>query len=150
MKYQEKQKRKQRSCFRALQQEKRLVKLMHEKVFFRKFDLYPTPELIVMYNNIIDDKVVYESLDSTNKKLYNECKKYVMFNDIKTLSEIEHEKQSVHDQMTHSKDEYNFERLKKKYRDLCDEYQEFRKKLTDTVENRRMFNMCNSVMTLDY
>lgn len=151
-KYQKKQKKIQTSAHRRLMQEKRIVRLMHERVLLNKFD--SNNDNVVMYNAIVNgvknnnDKMrelSYEELDSTSKKVFTFCKKFMMMNDIEELNEMEADRLRVKTEMNLANDDYTRDRLRKKYKEMGEKCTEFYKKLNETEESRKLFKLCKLI-----
>lgn len=154
-KYQKKQQKIQRSGHKRLMQEKRIVRLMHDKVLLNNFNL--DNENVLMHDAIVNGvknekgeiaELSYDNLDTTSKRVYAFCKKYIMCNDILKLEEMENERFSIKEEMNNTKDEYTHDRLRKKYKEMGDKCNEFRKKLNENDESRKLFKQCIDIMNV--
>lgn len=154
-KYQRKQKKIQASAHKRLMQEKRLVRLMHDRVLFDNFER--NNENVVMHNAIVNGvknlkgeivELKYDTLDATRKRIYTFCKKYIMCNDIEKLEEMENDRLKVKEEMNNAGDYYTYDRLRKIYKEMGDKCNEFRKKLNENDESRKLFRLCNNVMDI--
>lgn len=151
-KYQRQQKKIQRSAHKRLMQEKRLVKLMCENVLLNKFD--NDEDNVVMHDAIVngvkDEKgnmkeLLYDDLDSTSKGVYHFCKKYIMMNDIAELNKMENMRLQLKEELSAATDDYTYDRLRKKYREMGDKCNEFYKKLNETDDSRKLFRLCSQI-----
>lgn len=151
-KYQKRQNKIQSSSRKRLMMEKRIVRLMHERALLNKFD--SDNENVAMYNAIVngvkDEKgnvmeVNYDELDSTNKKVYNFCKKFIMMNDIEELNQMEEERLALKAEMQSAHDGYTHDKLKKKYKEMGEKCNEFYKKMTESSESKKLFNLCKLI-----
>jgi hypothetical protein len=151
-KYQKKQQKIQRSGHKRLMQEKRLVKLMHENVLLNNFN--GDNDNIAMFNAIVngvkDEKgntkeLVYDELDTSSKGVYAFCKKFIMMRDIAELSDMENTRLRIKEEMSSVEDDYTYDRLRKKYKEMGDKCNEFYKKLNENDESRKLFKLCNQI-----
>jgi hypothetical protein len=101
MKFVAKQKARQAICKREMNREKRLIRLMHEKSVMDNFK--DNREYTNMYNRILDDTLNLEGLCSTDRKVYNVCQKFIMYNDFKELKHLEENVDKFHDKLNSSR-----------------------------------------------
>jgi hypothetical protein len=146
MKYIVKQKKRQNASRRAINREKRIIALMHEKVVIANFSY--NRNLVFMYNKICADEIAFEELDNNSKKEYKLCEKYMMWNDYQSLKLEEQERDRVFTLLNLSSKLEEYPAVKQKYRDLNHECKEFRKELTSTEEKRKMFYTCVGIDNL--
>ena len=81
MKFVIKQKRRQGACKRAMNKEKKEVRLLREKSVLNNFN--NNTECVNMYDRMLKEDFDKDKLSSTEKKVYMTCRKYIMFNDYK-------------------------------------------------------------------
>ena len=104
----------------------------------------------VMYNLIMDDKINYGELDASNKKLYNECRKYIIHTNYQDLKIIEEEKETIRVRMNNCNPvSQEYHEIKREYKELVKEYKDFKGKLTENDEDRKCFNLCLRLEKLD-
>jgi hypothetical protein len=147
MKFTVKQKRRQGACKRAMNQEKKEVRLMREKTVLNNFT--NNTECMNMYDRMLKEEFDKDKLTSVEKKVYMTCRKYIMYNDYKNLSDLQKEINSVRDMMDGEQTEEYREMYARKYKKLKNEYNEFRKELTETEEGRGLFRLCQGIEMLN-
>lgn len=145
-KYLKRQNKRQIACFRALQNERRMIRMMHEKTELDNFD--NERDLLEMYNNVVEDKVKYEDLDSTGKKMYNKCLKKFMYNNVNKIAEMERCKNDIFDNYD-LLDEYQKTKLIQDYRELDEKIRELKRPILEKSENRKMFNECKNIVKIN-
>lgn len=143
MKFADKQKVRQAMCKRELNREKRVIRMMHEKSIINNFKY--NQDCLNMYDKMMSDNFNSENLCSNEKKVFQSCQKYIMWNDYNELKDLEKEMNIVRDAMDTEEDTRKYYELKKQYNSLKKEYIEFRRELTNTEEGRRLFNLCKGI-----
>ena len=146
MKFADKQKSRQSMCRREMNREKREIKLMHEKSLINNFT--SNQECINMYNKMRSDDFNLENLCTSEKKVYETCKKFVMYNDYKSLNEIEEEMYDLRDALDNEEEPQQYYELRTKYNALKKEHKEFRNMLTSTEDGRKLFGLCKGIDSL--
>jgi hypothetical protein len=143
MKHEIRQKKRQAMSNRSMRQEKKEIRLMHERFVLNNFERYHDNQ--EMYNRMMCDDFNKDSLLNSEKKVYNSCKKFIMFNDYKNLKELEKERDRLKSELEIEQDEYEISDLRKKVKELSKECSEFKKKLTEESEDRRNYNLCVAI-----
>lgn len=146
MKFADKQRKRQTASRRAMGREKKEIKLMHERTLLNNFG--HNQEYTNMYDRMLTEDFSRDSLSSTEKKIYMTCRKYIMYNDYQNLCDIQREMNSVRDMMDVETNEEYYEILRRKYNKLKKEHNDFRKELTETEEERKLFNLCKGIDSL--
>ena len=141
------QQKRQNMSRKELNREKRLVNLMHEKVCINNFQ---TNQILMhLYKQILSDGVDTETLDTTGKKLYKQCMKYMMYRDFGTLREMENDIYNTRVHMKRTQNNNEYFRLKNKVYEMNRINSEFRTKLLETDESRHLFNLCRNIYNLE-
>jgi hypothetical protein len=140
MKYLDRQKKRQSVCNRAMRRELHEIRLMHERAVLNNFGLYE--KNVKMYKQMMEDGFDASKLDTNEKKTYAACQKFIMVNDYQSLKELELERNKIRDELNVESDEQEYERLRKKLRELSKECDEFKRKLNETNEGRQNFRLC--------
>lgn len=108
MKFIKKQRARQAMCKREINREKRLIRLMHEKYVLDNFR--ENKDYMNMYNNLINNTLNQDGLSSSDRKVYNTCQKYIMYNDFKELDVLQEKIENLRDRVNGARCAMNEER----------------------------------------
>jgi hypothetical protein len=152
MKYANKQRSKQSACRRAMNKEKKEIRMLHEKVSMSNFT--SNEKINDMYNKYLRRELSYDNLDADGKKLYDSCKKYDMWNKYLKLKKLENEREYIGMLLDDvpdgdAEDEY-VKQYKKEYKNLGKKYNELIKSLTETSEDKKLFNLCKGIDNVQF